>query len=314
MLPPVVVAVDPADAAALALAAESAGLPAEVVGLADVRRHLDAEEPRAILLYVGSDLALSHAGLRAVTDHRFAPGATDRLLLVGSASTLDAIEPLVRERRAIWTVAPSIATLDTADLAALLGEASGSSTLARRAPSRCALHVRASSERHAAVEAARAFAGECGAGASAVSRLGAAVEELLSNALYHAPVDRHGGRRFAAVERTQPVALAPGEVIEIELASDGARIGAVVRDPFGSLDHGAFFDALARGFGGRGDGRSRDSTGAGLGLSYTLGLVEGLRVEVHPGRTSEVSTHVRSRSRGFRKSLCVRIGGGANRC
>src|SRR4029434_11166123 len=73
-------------------------------------------------------------------------------------------------------------------------------------------------------------------------------DELISNALYDAPVDAAGARRFHHLSRNLDVDLEPGEEIEVRLSSDGRRLGISVSDPFGSLLPATLQDYLGKGF------------------------------------------------------------------
>ena len=146
-----------------------------------------------------------------------------------------------------------------------------------------------------------------GAPQRTAQRLAEATHELLMNAMYDAPVDQYGEKRFA-FRRDEAIELAVDEAPTVRLASDGTRLALEVSDPFGRLERDSLFGGIARGSG-------RDATldtrggGAGLGLARifstgfalfvdvlsgqrtTLTLVLDLDVRVREARTLPLSLH-----------------------
>ena len=74
------------------------------------------------------------------------------------------------------------------------------------------------------------------------------VDEMVTNALYDAPIDREGRPRFAHLPRTEPVRLERGEEIHIQFCSDAQLLGVAVSDPFGALSKQVSLDYLSRCF------------------------------------------------------------------
>jgi hypothetical protein len=94
-------------------------------------------------------------------------------------------------------------------------------------------------------------------------------EELLTNALFNAPVDPSGEHPFRDLDRRQHAELATGQSVEVSLLADDNRFGIAVADPFGSLTVERFQTSLSRGFRG-GEGQIQTTGGgAGIGL-YTV--------------------------------------------
>ena len=113
-------------------------------------------------------------------------------------------------------------------------------------------------------------------------------DELATNALFNAPRGTDGSRPYAHLHRNQEVTLAAGEQIEINLCSDGRRVGISASDPFGSLEPRRVLDYLAKCL-RRGDDQVDDKPGgAGLGLYYVFDAVSHFAVNIAPGRRTEM--------------------------
>ena len=185
----------------------------------------------------------------------------DGLGVAGASALLGRFQDL----RARGRVLLFVGTVDRAALAGLFGEHGLSNVLARNGeldagdltvtvqkilrgdvfgidkyfPADASLRhvtVRGSSERETLLVTARAFALGAGAQARFADLLCNACDEMLTNALYNAPVDEHGRPRFAQLSRINPVQLEPDEAVTVTLASDGSEMGISVVDPFGSLN------------------------------------------------------------------------------
>lgn len=121
--------------------------------------------------------------------------------------------------------------------------------------------------------AARDFALAAGAQGRFADLLCNACDEMLTNALYNAPIDSQGKPRFAHLSRVNPVQLEPSEAITVTLASDGVDMGISVVDPFGSLQVPTITQYLSKCL-RRGNDLVEDKEGgAGLGLYYVFEAV-----------------------------------------
>lgn len=119
-------------------------------------------------------------------------------------------------------------------------------------------------------------------------RLMSIAEELVSNALYNAPVDEAGRRLHAHKSRSERVTLDKGSV-GVELAADEDRVALVVKDVFGTLSAETAFENLARCLRGGEDQIAEKQGGAGLGLYTVLLASNYLGVTVKPRRTEIVA-------------------------
>ncbi len=144
------------------------------------------------------------------------------------------------------------------------------------------------SERHAIIEAAATFAERAGATGRFVEAFRGACDELVTNALYDAAVDRQGARRFAHCRRTEEVILDAGEEVVVRFCADGRRVGIGVVDPFGSLEASTVVRYLGKCFRRGQDQVDEKEGGAGLGLYYVLEGLSQFVVNVEPGKRTEV--------------------------
>src|SRR5258707_1119113 len=91
----------------------------------------------------------------------------------------------------------------------------------------------------------------------------AIAEEMIMNSIFHAPIDWHGKRRYAHVDRSRTVMLEEGQQAVLRWTFDDEYVAVSVRDPFGSLSPSDLVGAL-----GREGPLAADPSriGAGLGL------------------------------------------------
>ncbi len=146
-------------------------------------------------------------------------------------------------------------------------------------------HSRGKSE---VIELCREVAQELAMGKRKGAALLTVAEELLTNALYNAPVDAAGARRFAHLSRRDDVALAPHETIRVLLATDADRIALSVTDPFGSLLPETVPRYLGKCFQGSESQVDNKQGGAGLGLFFVYQSVSHLAVNIIARRQTEM--------------------------
>jgi len=115
-----------------------------------------------------------------------------------------------------------------------------------------------------------------------------AAEELMTNAVYNAPVSRDGTPRFANRSRTDSVHLDDREAVELELRVDGRQLGISVADPFGSLPPELVTRYLAKCFRKEEDQIDAKDGGAGLGLYYAFEKASHLVVNIEPKTRTEL--------------------------
>ena len=127
-----------------------------------------------------------------------------------------------------------------------------------------------------------------GASPRSALRISEAAHELLMNAMYDAPVDQYGEKRFA-FERQRAIELAPEEAPTLRFATDGSKLTVEVVDPFGRLERHTLFAGIARGAAENGATLDASGGGAGLGLARIFGSGSALFVDVVPGERTSVT-------------------------
>lgn len=148
--------------------------------------------------------------------------------------------------------------------------------------------VTRSTEKGQLLEEAEVYARTIGVHPRLVDLFCNVADELLSNALYNAPVDDRGRTRYAHLDRTSAVELKPGEEVEVKFACDGRRLGISTADPFGSLAPDRVLEYLARCLRKGADQIDDKRGGAGLGFYCILNSVTHFVVNIAPGRRTEV--------------------------
>lgn len=114
-------------------------------------------------------------------------------------------------------------------------------------------------------------------------------DELVTNAIFNAPVDGQGGPRYGHLSRREAVALPPEERSTLRFGCDGEVFGVAVRDPFGSLARSVVVRHLLLGLGtGRRDQRFPVAGGAGLGLCRVFEASAVTAFDIVPGERTEV--------------------------
>ena len=113
-------------------------------------------------------------------------------------------------------------------------------------------------------------------------------DELITNAVYDAPVDGAGGRPFAALDRREVVELGETAHPLVRVAIGAGVAATSVEDPFGSLRLATARRYLVKGLGGGPDQLTAKPGGAGLGLTRVYELADRLTIKVEAGRRTEV--------------------------
>ena len=149
------------------------------------------------------------------------------------------------------------------------------------------ISVTGSHQKKDVVERLEAFAKESGCHVREAEAFAVAADEMVTNAVYNAPVDRDGRPRYAALSRRERVTLEPHEAVTVRYGRDGRRLCLATSDPFGSLRPEVVLDYLCKCF-GRGEGQIDEKAGgAGLGLYTVLNLVHHFVLNIAPGERTE---------------------------
>ena len=143
-------------------------------------------------------------------------------------------------------------------------------------------------DKEAALDRVTAFAESLRLTKRLSSTLCTVADELVTNALYNAPMSREGAPRFAHLHRNEPVMLEPGEQVVMQLCSDGRRLGISARDPFGSLQPQRVLEYLVKCLRRGSDQVDDKEGGAGLGLYFIFDAAAHFVVNVAPGSSTEM--------------------------
>src|SRR5262249_5765420 len=119
-------------------------------------------------------------------------------------------------------------------------------------------------------------------------------EELVTNALYDAPVEAGYFKR--AVQRTEDVQLPPEHACEISYGLEHDSVFVRVRDPFGALTRCRLLGVLNR---CQATGISLDESrgGAGLGLWRIFATASTIAITVIPGLLTDILVRIETRRR-----------------
>ncbi len=148
--------------------------------------------------------------------------------------------------------------------------------------------VRNHDQKSRAIEHVMFYAQQAGVRGLVRERLQLVADELMINALYHAPVDEHGNELYANVDRKELASREDLPPIEVQYGCSGRYFGISIRDGGGSLTRRKVLDYLLRVQRGGAADIENKATGAGLGLQSVLRSVSKLIFNLDPGRSTEV--------------------------
>lgn len=115
-----------------------------------------------------------------------------------------------------------------------------------------------------------------------------AADELVTNAIYNAPVDDNGKPMFRSVPRTERVVLPAGAEVSIKYSCDGQHLVVGVTDNYGSLERETLIGYLERCFARGEDQIENKQGGAGLGLFMVFDSLNTFVVNIVPGQRTEM--------------------------
>ncbi len=126
------------------------------------------------------------------------------------------------------------------------------------------------------------------------------VDEMVTNALYDAPVAADGSRPFSQTRPQDRINLRTDHAVTVRLGFDGARVVVGVRDRFGSLDRRTVIRFLDKGLHSAAP-VDRKIGGAGVGLYLMVNAAAGVDFLLLPGFATEVvcSFEVQTPPRGL---------------
>lgn len=147
--------------------------------------------------------------------------------------------------------------------------------------------VRSYEQKSRAIEIIMDYSREAGLRGPVRDRIQLVADELMMNALYHAPVDERGNELYAEVSRKELASLEQVQAIEIQYGCSGRYFGISVRDGGGSLTRTKTLEYLKRAENSVAEIEDK-ATGAGLGLISVLHSVSKLVFNIEPGSSTEV--------------------------
>ncbi len=147
--------------------------------------------------------------------------------------------------------------------------------------------VKSYADKNKAIDVLMQYANLAGVRGPVRERIQTVADELMMNALYHAPVDAEGKELYRERTLKELVQLSEVPAIEVHYGSSGRYFGLSVRDGGGSLTRARAMQYLLK---------ARSSTpemeqkagGAGLGLISVLRSVSKLIFNLEPGHSTEV--------------------------
>jgi hypothetical protein len=116
--------------------------------------------------------------------------------------------------------------------------------------------------------------------------VGEVVHELITNAMYDAPVDDKGRPRYAH-DRTANIELGAEDKVTFRYGTDGIRLCVETADRFGRLRRSDLVRSLKRAAAGQ---INQGQGGAGIGLSLVYRTSQTLQVDVEPGGRTRVTS------------------------
>jgi hypothetical protein len=134
------------------------------------------------------------------------------------------------------------------------------------------------------------FFSKHGVSTRALASIDEIFEELVTNALYDAPVE--AGYFSRAVARTEDIELPHERACEISYGIDRTRAFLRVRDTFGALTRQRLVDVLHR-CNSRSVGLDESRGGAGLGLWRVFAVASSITINVVPGSMTDIVVGLR---------------------
>lgn len=149
------------------------------------------------------------------------------------------------------------------------------------------LVVKSGADKSKAIEIIMRYVTLAGVRGSVRDRIQTVADELMMNALYHAPVDAEGKELYRGRAIKDLSQLPEVQPIEVQYGSSGRYFGISVRDGGGSLDRTRAMQYLAKSKAATADIEHKVN-GAGLGLVTVLRSVSKLVFNLDPGNSTEV--------------------------
>jgi hypothetical protein len=211
------------------------------------------------------------------------------LYIIGEGTLLDRL-PLLAEQRAVSLFCHDERFDDDEFISsatkALRGEVFGLQKYFPWGVTTFTMVVKNHEEKGRALEIMLRYASMAGVRGPVRERIQRVADELMMNALYHAPVDARGNEKYAGKTVKELAHLPDVNTIQVQYGCSGRYFGIAVRDANGSLKREKALDYLLRAKSGA--QIETKSTGAGLGLVSVLDASSKLIFNLAPGASTEV--------------------------
>lgn len=122
------------------------------------------------------------------------------------------------------------------------------------------------SQKQDAVEAIRNYVISAKFKGRLSSMIANAVDELLMNAMFDAPVDEVGKRLYNTTSRSSEIKLEGRAAVEMQVGFDGNYLAITIADQFGSMDKKMVINHMTKSYADEDYKLKHTSAGAGLGL------------------------------------------------
>lgn len=158
-----------------------------------------------------------------------------------------------------------------------------------------------SNRRESRFERMREFFAQHGISPRTITQLNDIAEELVTNALYDAPVE--AGYFKAPVPRTQEVEMPPEHACEVSYGVERGSVFVRIRDPFGAFTRARLMGVLNR-CNSNGVVLDESRGGAGLGLWRVFSAASSIGIAVLSGRLTDIVVRIETKQgRSIRKQL-----------
>ncbi len=149
-------------------------------------------------------------------------------------------------------------------------------------------HVSESAYKSELLDLAGEFAARSGAKRRLVHSFQSVLDEIVTNALFDAPVDEEGQPRYQHLSRRVPVAVDREEAAKVTMFYDERQLGISVEDCFGSISAETVLTYLSRCLRKGNNQISYEKGGAGIGLYQVFEGVSHFIVNLERHRRTEV--------------------------
>jgi hypothetical protein len=147
--------------------------------------------------------------------------------------------------------------------------------------------VASSGEKYGLIQKVSGFYRSKGVQGRLVQNVELILNELLMNAIFDAPTDAGGQKRYYHLSRSEVFPLAPGERPEVQYGINNDRLAVSVSDPFGNFRKETFFSCVNRCFSEK-SVLEDQSQGAGMGLFMAFKALNQMVINVDYRKKTEV--------------------------